>query len=275
MPVNDNIGKRMKGYEYVTRTHLIRRTPAIIRVDGKAFHTFTRGFKRPFDGALVAAMQRTMQFLCEGIQGCVMGYTQSDEISLLLVDYKKLDTAAWFDYNIQKCASVAASMATLEFNRAFWEEYYSWFVSAISGGLSDEDRAYKDALDRAEGTGAMFDARVFNLPKEEVCNYFYWRQIDAVRNSIQMVGQAHFSHGQLHGKSCDEIQEMLFQQCGVNWNDTPTHLKRGSACVRKVFADVPSRPKWVVDTDIPMFVSDGRQYIDNLVNGGETDHECD
>lgn len=121
--VKDALGDRMKKYEYVSRTYLTPRTPVIIRIDGKAFHTFTRGFQKPFDGVLVKTMQETMKFLCENIQGCVLGYTQSDEITLVLVDYKKINSCAWFDYNIQKCASVAASMATMAFNKFFYKKY--------------------------------------------------------------------------------------------------------------------------------------------------------
>ena len=115
----DALGERMKKYEYVTRTHLMTRTPVIIRIDGKAFHTFTRRFKKPFDEILVKSMQETMKYLCENIQGCILGYTQSDEITLVLVDYKELDTCAWFDYNIQKMCSIVSSMATLAFNQIF------------------------------------------------------------------------------------------------------------------------------------------------------------
>lgn len=115
----DALGERMKRYEYVTRNYLTRRVPAIIRLDGKAFHTFTRGFQKPFDEILVKTMQQTMRYLCENIQGCVLGYTQSDEITLVLIDYQKLDSDSWFGYNIQKCASVAASMATMVFNKFF------------------------------------------------------------------------------------------------------------------------------------------------------------
>ena len=113
--------KRMKKYEFVTRNYLTTRTPAIIRIDGKCFHTFAKGFNKPFDDILSDTMQETMKYLCENIQGCVLGYTQSDEITLVLVDYKELDTCAWFDYNIQKCASIAASMTTMAFNTLFKE----------------------------------------------------------------------------------------------------------------------------------------------------------
>jgi len=260
MPTHDDLGIRMKGYEYVTRTHLMRRTPAIIRVDGKAFHTFTRGFKRPFDSVLIIAMQKTMRRLCENIQGCVLGYTQSDEISLVLVDYKTLNTAAWFDYNIQKCASVAASMATMAFHQAF-ESGIAEYCDTIL-----PEQKYVDALMNALSKGAMFDARVFSIPKEEVCNCIYWRQLDAVRNSIQMVGQAHFSHNEMLGKSCNQIQEMLFSERGINWNDFPDHQKRGSTCIRMADEAHPDRPRWKIDLHPPMFVGEGRQYIENLIN---------
>ena len=262
MPVHDELGKRMKTYEYVTRTYLTRGTPVIIRVDGKAFHTFTRGFQRPFDLALIAAMQSTMRYMCENIQGCVLGYTQSDEITFVLTDYARLNTAAWFDYNVQKCASVAASMATLVFNRAFRNSVEEIFSSSEEEAV---DPAYMSALNRAIHVGAMFDARVFNIPREEVCNCLLWRQLDAVRNSIQMVGQAHFSHSELLGKSCNQIQEMLFQQHHINWNDLPTYLKRGSCCVRTEPDEPGARRHWKIDTEIPNFTGEGRDYVERLV----------
>lgn len=120
MPVHDDLGRRMKEYyEQIPKTKLMRRTPVIIRIDGKAFHSFTKGFKRPFDDVLIESMQETMKYLCENIQGCVLGYHQSDEISLVLVDYHKLTSNAWFDYEVQKICSIAASMATMIFNKIF------------------------------------------------------------------------------------------------------------------------------------------------------------
>lgn len=119
MAVRDELGKRMKTYEAVPQTKLMRRTPVAIRIDGKAFHTFTRGMRAPFDDILTQSMQDTMKYLCKNIQGCVLGYTQSDEITLILVDYKELNTSAWFDNEVQKLCSISASMATMAFNRAF------------------------------------------------------------------------------------------------------------------------------------------------------------
>ena len=95
MPVHDDLGVRMKTfYEQIPKIKLMRRCPVAIRIDGKAFHTFTRGFQKPFDEVLIKSMQETMKYLCENIQGCVLGYTQSDEITLILVDYKKLTSSA-------------------------------------------------------------------------------------------------------------------------------------------------------------------------------------
>lgn len=272
----DALGERMKGYEYVTRTHLMRRCPVIIRVDGRAFHTFTRGFKKPFDTILVAAMQDAMRYLCENIQGCVLGYTQSDEISLVLVDYQNLNSCAWFDDNIQKMASVAASMATMAFNKSF-QRHAGQYRESISEWLgenglwredSDDDSSTLHIYEKAIERGATFDARVFNIPKEEVCNNILWRQNDATRNSIESVGQAYFSAKQLHGKPCNEIQDMLMVEKEINWNDFPDHLKRGSCCVRVIDQET-GRSEWVVDLSPPIFKGDGRQYIDRLVMVGD------
>lgn len=195
MPIHDELGTRMKEfYESVPKTKLMRRTPVAIRIDGKAFHTFTRGFSKPFDDVLISAMQDTMKYLCKNIQGCVLGYTQSDEITLILVDYKRLNSSAWFDYEVQKMCSIAASMATMAFNKAFSrainEEVIKWATGLTpqSVEIQREHQKYIETLRAAETKGAMFDARCFNIPKEEVTNLVYWRQLDATRNSIQMVG---------------------------------------------------------------------------------------
>ena len=209
MPVHDDLGTRMKTfYEVVPKTKLVRRMPVAIRLDGKAFHTFTRGFQKPFDEVLGNAMIRTMEYLTKNIQGCVFAYHQSDEITLILIDYQTLETCAWFDYEVQKMCSISASMATMAFNKYFVEEVNKWYYDNITypgefgkGEILPEDSKIAVAYEKAIDAGAMFDARVFNIPKEEVCNLIYWRQLDATRNSIQMVGQANFSHSELQNKS--------------------------------------------------------------------------
>ena len=229
---NSNLAARMKEfYENVPKTNLMRRTPVVIRIDGKAFHSFTKGFKRPFDEILIKTMQETTKYLCENIQGGVLGYTQSDEISLVLVDYQRFETSAWFDYEVQKMCSIAASMATMAFNKFFYENVFLYNGMA-SVDMSNKKYPYKEVYAKAVKKGAMFDARVFNIPKEEVTNYIYWRQLDASRNSIQMVGQANFSHNELHCKTCNNIQDMLMEQKGINWNDYPTVCKRGTAVIK-------------------------------------------
>lgn len=269
MPVNDELGKRMKEYyEQIPKTRLMRRCPVAIRLDGRSFHTFTRGFQKPFDSVLVKSMQETMKYLCENIQGCVLGYTQSDEITLILVDYKNLNSEAWFDYEVQKCTSIAASMATMAFNKFFKLNAEEWIRSSEEEwNRTEEEMKYGNTLFKAMDKGAMFDARIFNIPKEEVTNLIYWRQLDATRNSIQMVGQANFSHKELHGKTCNMIQDMLHEQKEINWNDYPTHLKRGSCCVKEEYeADGKVRARWIIDKEIPQFKDEGREYIEKLIN---------
>lgn len=274
MPVHDELGKRMKIYEAVPKTKLVRRMPVAIRLDGKAFHSFTRGMRKPFDKVLITTMQETMKYLCENIQGCVLGYTQSDEITLILIDYKKINSSAWFDDEVQKMCSISASMATMAFNKFFAKnvkneifEYKTGFVPQCVK-FQQEMEKYHTVLNNAVEKGAMFDSRVFNIPKEEVTNLVLWRQLDATRNSIQMVGQANFSHKELQGKSCNQIQDMLHEQRNINWNNYPTTYKRGSCCIKVQTADEQDkviRSKWIIDNDIPIFKEGGRAYIDNLI----------
>lgn len=212
MPVNDDLGRRMKeNYEEITQYKLTRRTPVAIRLDGRAFHTFTKGFSKPFDRELNNTMERTALYLCKNIQGCKLAYTQSDEITLILTDYDTLETNAWFDYKLQKMCSIAASMATMKFNQVFAElaNKYIDYVAAMQDFDIEEEQKHVAAYKRALEQGAMFDARCFNVPKEEVANLIIWRWMDAKRNSIQMVGQANFSHKELQGKTCANIIEML------------------------------------------------------------------
>ena len=252
MPVHDDLGKRMKGYEQIPKISLMKRTPVAIRIDGKAFHTFTRGMKKPFDDVLISSMQETTKYLCENIQGCVFGYTQSDEITLILTDYETFETNAWFDNEVQKLCSISASMATMKFNQIFSTNVYNYRIA------DTQDYNYLDILYKARSKGAMFDARCFNIPKEEVTNLIYWRQLDATRNSIQMVGQANFSQKELHGKSCNDIQDMLFQLKGINWNGFLTYYKRGTACIK-------DGNRWILDYDMPILKGEGREYLDKLI----------
>lgn len=276
MSVHDELGKRMKEfYETIPKTKLMRRCPVVVRLDMRAGHTFCRGFERPFDEVFIKSMQETAKYMCENVQGCVLSYQQSDEISLILVDYKKLNSSAFFDYEVQKVCSTTASMATMAFNKAFGSMYSKMYMDTDS-------TVKKQNLYNKYGTKcyeAMFDSRCFNIPKEEVTNYIYWRQLDASRNSVQMVGQANFSHKELQNKSCNDIQDMLMIQKGINWNDLPTYQKRGSCCIKESYyldkdgnevsekqIDAVKRTRWIIDKNIPIFKNDDRNYIDKLIN---------
>lgn len=214
----DSLGDRIKNqYEDRTRYSLPRRTYTIIRLDGKAFHTFTRGMERPYDPSMIRWMDSAASELCAQIQGVKFAYTQSDEISLLLTDFEGPTTEAWFDGNIQKITSIAASIATAEFNRARLIDFMEKFKDTCTGRF------------------ALFDARVFTIPDPiEVANYFIWRQRDAVRNSISMLAQSLYSAKELHGKNASQQQEMTFQK-GHNWNDVSVRNKRGGFIAKQEY----------------------------------------
>jgi tRNA(His) 5'-end guanylyltransferase len=271
-----DLAKRMKNYEQVKESKLIKRIPVAIRVDGRAFHTFTRGFQKPFDPILMQAMQETMMYLCKNIQGCVLGYTQSDEITLILLDYQNLDSDIWFDGKVQKISSITASMATLAFNQNFSRIATNYINIYDKPFIGEYTKHYLTILNNAINKSAMFDARCFNIPKEEVTNLIYWRQLDAIRNSIQMVGHANFSHKELQNKSCREIKDMLYEM-GVTWDNFPVYKKRGSCCIKitpknqervlLIRGITPiMRPQWTIDNNIPIFKDEGREYIEKLVD---------
>lgn len=278
MPVHDDLGTRMKNYEQRNRYYLQRRMPVIIRLDMRSGHTFTRGFKRPFDEVFIKSMQDTARYLCKNIMGAKLSYQQSDEISLVLVDYEKLNSEAFFDYRVDKLCSITASMATMAFNKYFRENVENLYYNTKVAMTDEEERKWYSLYER-KFDKAMFDARCFNIPKEEVTNCIYWRQLDASRNSIQMVGQANFSHKELQHKSCNDIQDMLMLQKGINWNDLEIYKKRGSCCIKKSIEYVDDnlqqidnelgvtyRNEWVIDNDIPIFKGEGREYIERLIN---------
>lgn len=194
-----DLGDRMKSYECAARTTLVPRMPILIRIDGKAFHTFTQGLKRPFCEDLNSTMDLTTHRLLEDIQGAILGYTQSDEISLLLQCDAKNESEAWFGGGIQKITSVAASMATAYFNSS-WREW--------------------------NGKTALFDARVWNMPWEDVPNYFIWRHKDWYRNSVSMAARAHFSHQDCHKQSVSDLMDML-HSIGKPWQDLTDRERNG------------------------------------------------
>lgn len=218
-----DLADRMRQYENVERKYLTRRLPLVVRCDIRAAHTLTRNMDRPWDTSFMATMDYTALVLAEKIQTAVCLLVQSDEISILLHNYKKLNSEPWFDNNLQKIVSISAGIASATF---------SVFASQL----------------------VVFDSRAFVLPESEVNNYFLFRQQDATRNAIQMLGQSKFSHQQLQNKSCAQIQELLWQEHGINFNNYEPYYKRGR-CVIK------GADGWFVDRNIPIFSQD-KNYIE-------------
>lgn len=204
--MSDDLGDRMKRYyENRTRYYLPRRTYTVIRVDGRAFHTYCRGLEKPFDLRLMEDVIETARYLCQKIAGARLAYAQSDEVSVLLTDFGRETSDAWFDGNVQKLASVSASLATAKFNQLRVDNT------------------------RLPGQLAAFDARAFTIPDPvEVANYLIWRQRDATKNSISLVARAYLSHRDVQGRTGNELQNILWSRHQVNWNDFDSRFKRGT-----------------------------------------------
>lgn len=242
LATKDSLGDRMKMFEAAARTQLPRRLPVIFRIDGKAFHTYTRGCARPFDSALQAVMNDTAIACCKEIQGAQLGYVQSDEISILVHNYKRFATCAWFDNQVQKMVSVAAGTASA---------YFTAESHRIFGKTKQ----------------AVFDARAFILPEAEVCNYFIWRQQDTIRNSIQMLARSVFSHSECDTKSTPQLIGLL-QELGISWDDVPWASRYGRAVTYDADPAEAFAPASWSAGDAPLFTA-RREFINDLLTQEE------
>jgi len=223
-----SLGDRIKRYENVFDFYAVRRIPLMIRVDGKAFHTFTRGFDKPFDKDLMDAMVTTAIQVAGEMQGFKVAYIQSDEVTFCLTDYDKLETEGWFNYRLSKINSITASMMTAFFNQNLKAEK-----------LGDKI--------------AFFDSRTFNIPKNEVVNAFLWRAKDWERNSLQMYARSFFSHKQMHQKGKSDIHEML-HNIDKNWAADLSDIERNGTFLIK--NEESEKSKIIIRTDIlPNFQS--------------------
>ena len=273
---SDSLGDRMKAYENCYRNKIPNRSYVIIRVDGKAFHTFTSKLQKPFDDALISDMNETAKYMCENIQGARLAYVQSDEISIVLTNFENLDTEMWFEGNIQKMCSVSASLATAKFNQLRLLREFMPKVTYQNSQIIKYAEVSNQKL-------AEFDSRVFIVPnRSEVMNYLLWRQNDAVRNSISMVAQSLYKGKErevLTGKNSDQLQELSFQR-GINWNNLDSGKKRGRL-IRKIkyvngvsekespdnamFLDATIRNKWEAVETPARFTEDGFTFLKTII----------
>lgn len=264
---NDGIGDRMKTYEAPFSMRTVPRVPIVIRLDGCHFHSFTRGFVKPFDSVMEQTMKDTMGQLCAQVQNCVFGFTQSDEITLVLRMPDLINSQEYYDGRVQKIVSITASKCTRLFNKTLEENitelcsYPSRFPDHADPGV------YKRKLSNAE-----FDARVMNIPECDVYNNLIWRQQDATRNSLSMLAQAHFSQKMLQGKKRQDMFDMLMEQ-GINWNDLSPYRKRGACCYR-TYIHGSDHKEWYVDDDTIVFTTEeARMKYQPIVEGTETDSQ--
>lgn len=291
----DSLGDRQKQYEAVNDRILVPKMPFIIRVDGKAFHTYTRGFVKPFDNVMCNTMIETTKKLCEEIPGAVIGYTQSDEITIVCKYTDRIKSQAWFNGRLRKIETIAASKATKWFNKIFSEkvtelrnEFWlkirndAYELSAEVFNAKSQEKADKlaekiannavkektnfDLYVRKAGL-AEFDARAFNIPEWDCINNVIWRQQDAIRNSVEAVGHANFSTKQLHKVNCDEIKEKLLKEKGIDWeNDFTPYQKYGAFCyqttiTRKIHGNTVNRNIWCCDPNEKYIVTEDRDHF--------------
>lgn len=248
----DSLGDRMKNIEGRFTFFLPRRCYTVIRLDGKAFHTFLKKVKKPFDRDVMDCMQGTALALCKEIGGAKIGYTQSDEITLILTDFDTIKTQAWFDGNLSKIISISASIATSEFNKLWKIRQVENFIKAHIEVSPNDILTFMSSIKNAN-----FDSRAYvTADPWEAYNSIKWRVDDASKNSIQMIAHTLFSTEELKKKGFSDLNEMLFQK-GHNFNDYPTDCKRGAFIIK-------TDKGWIVDRDAPLPNQDQHYIMDRL-----------
>lgn len=245
--MEQTLGERMKEYEFVTRNYLTNRVPIIIRIDGKAFHKFTKGLDKPCDKIFMEAMEQTTIELCKQVQGTVMGYTQSDEISLVLMNTSNKNSELWFNNNLSKIISVSASIATTAFNKAFYEgcAKNDW------GEDLKKQMFYADKFFEAN-----FDSRAFNIPEEEIINYFIWRQRDCQKNAVNSAARTLFSHKALQNLNQTQLKEKMLVEKEIDFDRYyKDKFKNGMVIVKE-----DKERRWT-DQNGVVFVGMSKQWV--------------
>jgi tRNA(His) guanylyltransferase len=250
--IKDALGDRMKTqYENRARHYFPRRAFTMVRVDGKAFHSWTRGLKKPYDVDLMECMDAVAIALCEQCAGARLAFVQSDEVTVLLTDFADEGTEAWFDGSQSKIESITASIATMAFNMA-----------VMDAGC--KDIAYPDEFPpiAKKQPNAMFDSRAWCMAdRVEVINNLIWRQKDAERNSVTMLASHYASHKELHGKNISDRHDAI-HAAGDNWNNHPANFKRGRIIQRVVGEN--GRSRWEVNNETPVFTKTP-EFLDSLI----------
>lgn len=276
MALAETLSDRIKEYESNTQIKLIKKLPVIVRLDGRSFSKFTKGFEKPFDVEISDIFQKVTLALRKDIANAKFIYSQSDEISILLTDWDsnkqedggRIDT--WYDYRIQKIVSVASAIATAEFNKYMYLRMLELKELEESASIKGHT-VYKEMCAKKYNLlskklfKAVFDARVFNLPKDEVVNYFIYRQQDALRNSISSFARAFYSTKQLVGVNNPEKIKMVKEEFGIDFETEVSQLQKvGFTVVTNLKADEIGKDKFELDIDIPIF-KDNRDYIERYL----------
>ena len=256
--MKESLSDLIKQYEECYNIKLPKRCAAIIRLDMRSGHNFTKGFDKPYDSIFIKSMYETMHYLCENISGCQFGYVESDEISLLIYE-TNTEAEPWFANRVQKFCSISASMATLQFNRIF-KKHVDYFDNIHEYNGSNRDfellTKYRAAIEK----GAMFDSRVFVIPESVINPYFIWRQNDCTRNSILGISQKYMSHREMQGLNCNDLQNVLLTKYNINWNNFSTVEKRGTCSYKVLVDEEKCHYEWVLDFEMPILMDD-REFV--------------
>lgn len=256
-----DLKNEMKCYEESSVQKLTAKIPVFVKLNVCSYRPATKDLNKPYDEIFAKSMQHTMKRICEEAHGAIFAYSNFDEITVILTDYHKPNSNAWFGYDVQKLCSIVSSVATIEFNMEF-RRLVDEFKQKYNGARKEEKlSAYKNTAD----SYIKFSAVCFNVPENRVCDMMYLIQKECTKNVIQSIGRMYFENSDLVGKCNDEVLEMLRENFGIDWLSLPVELKRGVACTKGV-NPFSKKKDWCIDKHMPLLVEFNQDYIQKILD---------
>ena len=261
-----NLEDKCKYFRGLTDYRIVPGGYTLLMLDGKNFSKMIKNtFKKPFDEDFIHMMNETAKYLVEHLQGAKIAYTQSDEISILVTDFDTPQTDLLFGGRLCKINSIAASMATAEFNRLFMKYQ-------LEQTKTSEDYRFENVIDKiCKMKLVQFDCKCWMVPTEnDMFAWFLHRNLDCIKNSKNQTSQTYIPHKQLVGKTADEGIELLKNEKGIDWYALPDGMKYGRIICKKemnlVWNGIPYvRNKFVAEEGFPLSEEGNREKFLNLI----------
>lgn len=257
-------------YENISYNFLKRNETAAIIINGENYKEYSEKFQKPYDNIFISSMNKALIHMCSQIPTCLFGYTSCFDMAIFFSSPETFEQTSWFNYDTNRIATYASSVVTFEYNKVFEKTAKSY---VMSGKNFDETRkftamqGYVSAID----AGAFFTAKCFNIKKDQIIDYIYLLQKQTIQDAVHEMGRIYFNDNELAGKTSSEIQLMVFDKAGLNFDSYPDPFKHGSFCVRnfehngELIVPEAEEGEFVIDESSPLLKPDSKTYIEKIL----------